>query len=104
MTTIENFYKEPWLSIGSQIEHLRNLGCEIDDEEKARRWLEAAGLSRIEGYLEDFLDDSGKYLEGTRITDVMKLYSWDNKLKAILLEGARAVEIAVRVAIAHQVG
>lgn len=103
---------KPWLSIHDQINQLRGRGMEIADQDQANHALKSIGYYRLSGYWYPYrqphpsqkhqrFDD---FLPGTRFTEVLALYNFDNALKRLVWGAIERVEIAFRSRIGHILG
>ncbi|MCL2633056.1 MAG: Abi family protein [Oscillospiraceae bacterium] len=88
-------------TITGQLKKLRERGCIIDDEAKARRTLETINYFRLVHYFAVFLENKGKYKEGTRFDDVIRIYDFDRLLRAQVLVILEETEIAFRAAVSN---
>lgn len=107
---------KPWKSIDDQLEILRSRGLQIEDDERARRYLMRLGYYRLSGYWYPFRrflseDDrqstgirSDDFMEGSWFGDLIKLYVFDKKLRLLALDALERIEMALRVDIAHLLG
>lgn len=107
---------KPWKSIDEQVEILRSRGLQIDDGERAKRYLKRLGYYRLSGYWYPFrqfqaVDDSqtvelrsDDFIEGSRFDDLIKLYVFDKKLRLLALDALERIEMSLRVDVAHLLG
>lgn len=107
---------KPWKSIDEQLEILRSRGLQIEDCERAKRYLTRLGYYRLSGYWYPFrqfrnVDDgqtaelrSDDFMEGSRFGDLIKLYVFDKKLRLLALDALERIEMALRVDVAHLLG
>ena len=101
-----------WLSIDDQIVLLRDRGMHIVDAEDAAHLLSTVGYYRLSGYWYPYRkhDPSrpgrrlSQFYEGTELTEVEALYTFDRKLKLVLLSGIERIEVALRARIGHVLG
>ena len=99
-------YSKPFLSIASQIAQLRQRGMVITDDSKASQYLERLGYYRLSGYWYPMRQTSvsNQFRTGTEFQHVADLYVFDKQLRMLLLDAIERVEVALRVAIAIQLG
>lgn len=107
---------KPWKSIDEQLEILRSRGLQIDDGERAKRYLRRLGYYRLSGYWYPFRQfrkiternaadlRSDDFIEGTQFNDLIALYVFDKKLRLLALDALERIEMALRVDIAHLLG
>ena len=102
---------KPFKSVDDQIAILRDRGMEICDDEFARRALREIGYYRLSGYSYPYravqaetalLSDN--FIEGTTIEKVVKLYRYDQELRAVTGLQLAKIEIVLRVMISHELG
>ena len=98
-------------SVDDQISILRERGMEIHDLEFARSVLREIGYYRLSGYSYPYravqaeaalLSDN--FIEGTTIEKVVKLYRYDQELRAVTGLQLAKIEIVLRVMISHELG
>lgn len=98
--------KEP-KSYEEQMEILRKKhGIIIADEEKAKEILESTNYYRFSGYGVSLRKNDGtdKYRDGTTIEHLYALYSFDYRLRHLLLQTIEPFEIKLRSCIAYRLG
>ena len=107
---------KPWKSIDEQVEILHSRGLQIDDGERAKRYLRRLGYYRLGGYWYPFRQfrktDNGQtadlrsddFIEGSRFDDLITLYVFDKKLRLLALDALERIEMALRVDVAHLLG
>lgn len=102
---------KPLKSVDDQISILRERGMEIHDLEFARSVLREIGYYRLSGYSYPYravqaeaalLSDN--FIEGTTIEKVVKLYRYDQELRAVTGLQLAKIEIVLRVMISHELG
>lgn len=102
---------KPFKSVDDQIAILQDRGMEICDDEFARRALREIGYYRLSGYSYPYravqaetalLSDN--FIEGTTIEKVVKLYRYDQELRAVTGLQLAKIEIVLRVMISHELG
>lgn len=93
-------YDKKWLSVDAQIAQLRSRGMIIKDEESASRHLQNISYYRLSGYWYPYrcrdtnatskantlLKRTDEFWSGTSFEEVRKLYVFDQKLRALVLE------------------
>ena len=73
-------------TVEEQIEKLRERGCIVEDEEFAKETLTDINYFRLAHYFSLFLEEDGKYREGTKFRQVMRVYDFDRRLRNLLIE------------------
>ena len=91
----------PPVSINDQIERLIQRGLEIQDAQRAFRFLSNVSYYRLQGYLRPFLDHTGythpkPFLAGSSFESVVKRYEFDSGLRNLLLEAFNRIEVSIR--------
>ncbi|MDD2558596.1 MAG: Abi family protein [Desulfuromonas sp.] len=107
---------KPWKSIDAQLEILRTRGLQIEDNDRAKRYLTRLGYYRLGGYwypFRQFLNvENGQtaelrhddFMEGSRFGNLVDLYVFDKKLRLLALDALERIEMALRVDVAHLLG
>lgn len=88
-------------TINEQIAKLKERGCTIGDEKKARETLKYINYYRISNYFEPFSISKRKYEEGTTFEKVMQIYEMDRKFRSVLIAALEEIEIALRAAVSN---
>ena len=88
-------------SIPEQLDLLRRGGIAIPDAGEAARFLSHVSFHRLRGYWEPFEAQpvSGgayQFRDRTSLANVMELYSFDQQLRALLLDAFSHIEVSVR--------
>lgn len=95
-------YTKPVLTIDEQIQHLRQKGMSLNDEEQARQYLRFVSYYRLSAYWLPFefekaeQEQNGCFKSEANFEQVIKLYEFDLKLRQLLYAAISDVEIAVR--------
>ena len=102
-------YAKPWKSFDDQLATLHERGLDIGDRDDARRYLECIGYYRLSGYWHAFRERSGDGLRdsfkpGSAFRDVVALYVFDQRLRALAFEALERIEVALRVDVSHTLG
>ncbi len=102
-------YTKPPLTFDEQVDLLIKRGLQIDDRERALRWLRRVSYYRLSAYFLPFkIRDTDAYRKGASFDSVLALYKFDAKLRLLILQAIERVEVAIRTAItyemAHQLG
>lgn len=83
-------------TVEEQIDKLRERGCIVEDEEFAKETLTDINYFRLAHYFSLFLEEDGKYREGTKFRQVMRVYDFDRRLRNLFIEVLEEIEIALR--------
>lgn len=85
-----------------QVQILRSRGLIIDDEQAAVNMLQNINYYRLSAYLLSYKDKNGCYHKAS-IDDVYSLYTFDKRLRNLILPMLEDIEIAFRTHIAYQI-
>jgi abortive infection bacteriophage resistance protein len=104
-------YSKPYLTIEQQIERLASRGMTVEDEGKAREYLHRIGYYRLSAYWHpmrrrdqatgEALND---FVEGTTFKEVTDLYTFDSRLRLIVLDAIERIEVSLRTEVALTLG
>ncbi|PWG60466.1 Abi family protein [Bifidobacterium catulorum] len=94
---------KPALSYKEQVQRMRSRGLIIDNEDEAVTWLSNLNYYRLRGYWIT-LEDNGKFLPGTTLTDIQAIYQFDQKLRLWLWHAIGPIEIKARTSFAYHLG
>jgi abortive infection bacteriophage resistance protein len=103
-------YNKPFLSIEEQMALLVKRGMQVDEPAQAQHYLRHEGYYRLSSYFHPFraIGRDGKRVDnfapGANFRDVIHLYDFDKWLRVNTFSALRAIEISVRVAVAHHLG
>lgn len=102
-------YDKPWKNYHEQLDLLRDRGMIVADSERASRYLESIGYYRLSGYWYAFRRRQGdavldEYKPGTTFGNIIDLYVFDQRLRALVLEALERIEVALRVDVSHTLG
>jgi abortive infection bacteriophage resistance protein len=97
-------FNKPSLRVPEQVTLLRQRGLEIGNEASAAKHLKFIGYYRLSGYMLPFQRggndaDRHTFAAGTTFQDILDLYTFDRKLRLLLLDAIERIEIAVRAAL-----
>lgn len=96
-------YSKPATTVEQQVANLCARGLVCPDASRAIRHMRAIGYYRLSAYWLPFEDPapqgqtrSKTFSNGTTWDDVIELYSFDRKLRLLVMDGIDRVEVAVR--------
>ena len=91
-------YTNQAITTEQQIEILQERGLLIDDIEQAIDVLGTISYFRLAGYWKHFEIDhfTHQFREGSCFSDIVKLYSFDKQLRALLFTAIQTIEVSVR--------
>lgn len=95
---MSNFHKAAH-SVEEQIATLQERGLVIDDQCRARHYLNNISYFRLSAYTRPFYQpglQEHRFLAGTHFDDVLRLYVFDRELRLLLLDAIERIEIALR--------
>lgn len=94
-------YQKPPLTSLQLVSLLKMRGLEIDQPDRACRYLDNIGYFRLSAYFYPFYESKNKFQRGASFNDVLSLYVFDRKLRLLALDALQRIEIAVRTAISN---
>lgn len=105
-------YAKRFLSLEEQLERLVERGMYVRDAEWALRRLQAIGYYRLSGYWYPFRERSDSpsqprpstFSDGTTLDEVVDIYCFDERLRAMMLTAIARIEIALRFWVGHRLG
>lgn len=93
---IMQYDKKP-LSIEQQINHLKQKGLQIDDENDCAFFLSNVSYYRLAWYWKTFLDRQNKqFIHATHFSQIKMLYLIDQELRNLIADSVDTIEIALR--------
>lgn len=95
-------YTDPPLDIVGQIGLLQRRGLAIPDPERTSRYLKFIGYHRLSTYCRPYQhadDPEHCFQEGAEFENILQLYIYDRKLRAIAMDAIERIEIATRTVI-----
>ncbi len=104
--TLVKFTKPP-LSVDEQVVLLQRRGMAFDDAAAARHTLLHINYYRLRAYwlpfeVETSTDGDHAFRPGTRFEDVIASYTFDQRLKPLLMDAIERVEISLRTRWTHE--
>lgn len=89
------------LPLEEQIALLRERGLVIHDESQVRHYLTHIGYYHLSGYMlpfqrGDHTDDHHQFIPGTTFNQILDLYTFDRKLRLLVMDAMERIEIAVK--------
>ena len=91
-------YTNQAITTEQQIEILKERGLHIDDIKQAIDVLDTISYFRLAGYWKHFEIDhfTHQFRAGSCFSDIVKLYSFDKELRALLFTAIQTIEVSVR--------
>ena len=90
-------YPKNFLSVAQLMQKLANAGMTIASQDEAENALTTIGYYRLKGYcFHQFDHATGKYVPGTSMANVLKLYNFDSELSHLLFMYLSQIEVALR--------
>src|SRR3981081_4569524 len=96
-------YSKPALNVHEQLAKLKGRGMIVGDEAQAIHWLKTISYYRLSAYFHPFKKSGDVYEPGTHFGDVQILYSFDRKLRLLLMDAIERIEIALRAAVIYSI-
>ena len=99
-------FRKPAISLSAQIALLEKRGLKVEDSNVAEYYLKYIGYYRLSGYWRYFADPSDgareKFYAGSTFQEVLDLYTFDRKLRALLMDALERIEIAFKATVSHE--
>lgn len=96
-------YSKPALNFSDQLAKLKGRGMIVGDETQTIHWLKTISYYRLSAYCRPFKKPDDTYEPGTRFEKIQVLYSFDRKLRLLLLDAIERIEVALRAAITYHI-
>ncbi|MGF6459056.1 Abi family protein [Pseudomonas frederiksbergensis] len=100
-------FHKPVIDITAQIELLKQRGLHIQDDTRARHFLQAVSFFRLTPYMRTFQqaeDEDHPFRKGAGFRDLTTLYDFDRRLRLLVMDAIERVEVAVRSLISNHMG
>ncbi|MFI8692256.1 Abi family protein [Stutzerimonas kunmingensis] len=100
-------FDKPAIDIGEQIALLKARGLQIQDETRARHFLEAVSFFRLTPYMRPFQvvdDPQHGFRTGAGFRSLTRLYDFDRRLRLLTMDAVERVEVAAREVISNHMG
>lgn len=99
---VMKYNKKP-TDIPTQLGMLKQRGLIVDDEDRALRQLASISYFRLANYWKPFETDEATHrlADGTHLTDIISLYTFDKELRSLIFTAIQDVEVALRTRIIH---
>lgn len=100
-------YNKPFLSIEDQLNLLIQKGMIISDIETAKHHLKHISYYRLSGYfylMKTDITSSNIFKKNSLFSDVINLYNFDDKLRSIMIDILKRIEISLRSNISQILG
>lgn len=90
-------YPKDFLSVEQLIHKLQTAGMIIDSDDDAEMALTTMGYYRLKGYSFHLINPvTKKYVEGTTLSNVLKLYYFDSELSDLVFRYLSQIEVALK--------
>ncbi|MBO4643808.1 MAG: Abi family protein [Alphaproteobacteria bacterium] len=86
----------PPTEIEDQIRILKERGMSFIDEERAKKYIRYIGYKRLSWYWTRFYKSEEKFIDNLKFEDVLSVYIFDRKLRALFLEVSERVELCLK--------
>lgn len=104
-------YNKPYLTIPEQVDLLRARGMTVEDQAKAEEYLQRIGYYRLSAYWHPMRARdaaTGKvldsFVDGTTFKEATDLYTFDSRLRLIMLDAVERLEVSLRTEVALCLG
>lgn len=92
--------KQP-ISYTQQKEKLRSRGCEIHDDQECEKILSLVNYYRLSAYFLPFRQPDNRYVAGTTLSAVYRIYEFDREMRHLLFGVIEEVEVCLRTRFAY---
>ena len=93
---------QPPMNVDEQLENLKQLGCSIEDEKKAKEFLHQVSYFRlIKGFGYSLKEKNSNYVDGVTFEQIKGLYLFNAKFRHLIFPEIEKVEINFRCRIAN---
>lgn len=100
-------FDKPAIDIDEQIALLKARGLQIQDEARARHFLEAVSFFRLTLYMRPFqlIDDPQHgFRPDVGFRNLTRLYDFDRRLRLLVMDAVERVEVAARATVSNHMG
>lgn len=100
-------FDKPAIDIDDQIALLKERGLHIQDEARARHFLEAVSFFRLTPYMRpiQLVDDpQHRFRSDVGFRNLARLYDFDRRLRLLVMDAIERVEVAARAVISNHLG
>lgn len=99
-------FDKPSLTTDQQIDLLVGRGLNISDLQQTKKYIDFIGYYRLSGYGFPFQEDQDiagdhKFKPDTSFEQILNLYTFDRKLRLIVMDAIERIEVAVRSTISN---
>ncbi len=94
-----NPFSKPSISVNEQVTLLQSRGLNIQDTERAKRYLEVISFFRLSAYMRPFQlahDDQHTFKDNAKFREIVALYAFDRELRLIVMDAVERIEVAIR--------
>lgn len=92
---------KPFKSYTEQLQILKDRGLQVEDEGHALHVLAHHSYYRLSAYRFPFQEDVDHFRAGTSFSQLWELYCFDRKLRHLVTEACKAVELSTRARLAY---
>lgn len=93
-----------YLKIEEQVDHLKNEGMQIENDEFAKEVLSKVNYYHLSGYWYKLYNSDNKFVEGVTFNTIYNVYQFDSELRRLITDLTELVEIKLRTQIANYIG
>jgi abortive infection bacteriophage resistance protein len=99
-------FPKPPIAISAQVELLKARGLDVADPASAEAFISNVGYYRLSGFYKYYLDRDDPRRERMRVgvtfDDVVSLYEFDRRLRALLSRALERIEISIKSKLSHE--
>lgn len=84
------------LNYDDLLQHLKSKNLIISDDNRTKKYLQTIGYTRFKSYFKMFCDSNGNFQNDFSFDDLLNIYIFDRRLRALFIEALERIELAVR--------
>lgn len=84
------------LTYDALLQHLKSKNLLVADDERVKKYLLTIGYTRFKSYFKMFCNQQGIFENDFSFDDLLNIYVFDRKLRALFIEALERIELAIR--------
>lgn len=103
-------FNKPAISVTDQISLLQSRGLNIQQPERAEKYLEVISFFRLSAYMRPFQKNEEQqevehqFKDGVEFKQIVDLYAFDRELRLLIMDAVERVEVAIRATLNNVMG
>lgn len=89
-------YDKPPISFEQQLTLMQTRGLQVNNEERARRYLSQISYYRLSAYFLPYQKEKDKFNCGVTFDNILDTYTFDRELRLLVFDCIERIEIAIR--------